>query len=201
MARRAPAHPGTDRAPRADARRNIAAILDAGEKCLIRNPEASTAQIAREAGVGRVTLYGHFPSRAELVDAVFARVVERTEETLGQLDTTGEPIDALRRLVASSWQIVHQFRSILAAAQRELPAERIRTHHQLHLERISALLIRGQETGAFRDDLPLDWLVTVCMTLMHTAAEEVLSGRIEEKEAGQAVVETVLSACRAAPAP
>jgi TetR/AcrR family transcriptional repressor of mexCD-oprJ operon len=41
---------------RADARRNIAANLDAATTCLIRDPQVSTSAIARAAGVGRVTL-------------------------------------------------------------------------------------------------------------------------------------------------
>src|SRR5207302_6741593 len=48
---------------------------------------------------------------------------------LDATDTSGDPGDALARLVASSWQLVHQFRNILLAAQRELPAERIRGVH------------------------------------------------------------------------
>ena len=56
---------------RADAQRNIAAILAAAGDCLGRDPGASTSEIAKAAGVGRVTLYGHFPSRAELVASLF----------------------------------------------------------------------------------------------------------------------------------
>lgn len=45
------------RSKRADAQRNIEAILDAAAVCLSGNPEASIAEIAQTAGVGRVTLY------------------------------------------------------------------------------------------------------------------------------------------------
>ncbi len=58
------------RAQRADARRNIAAILDAATDCLARDPDMSIAGIAAAAGVGRITLYGHFKTRAALVNAV-----------------------------------------------------------------------------------------------------------------------------------
>ncbi len=68
---------------RADAQRNIAAILDAATECLSRNPAASTSEIAKAAGVGRVTLYGHFPSRPELVDAVFVHAIELGESSAG----------------------------------------------------------------------------------------------------------------------
>src|ERR1700731_535694 len=53
-----------ERDRRADARRNIASILDAAQDCLSRDPTASIADIAQAAGVGRVTLYGHFGTRA-----------------------------------------------------------------------------------------------------------------------------------------
>src|SRR2546429_4297843 len=70
------------RAQRADARRNIAAILDAATDCLARDPEMSIAGIAAAAGAGRITLYGHFKTRADPIDAVLARTGERADATL-----------------------------------------------------------------------------------------------------------------------
>ena len=189
---------GAARAPRADARRNIAVILRTAETCLAGDPEATMTEIARAAGVGRVTLYGHFPSRADLVDAVFARVVRRADETLEAVDTGGEPGEALRRLAASSWRIVGCHRGVLAAAERELPAGRVRDHHDSLLDRMSLILSRGRETGAFRTDVPASWLATVCMTLMHAAATEVTAGQLTEQEADHAVTETIMGACRPA---
>src|SRR5258708_2710498 len=105
---------------RADARRNVAAILDAAQHCLARDPDANVSEIAQAAGVGRVTLYGHFKTRADLVDAVLARTVAQADAVLDTTDTTGDPREALTRLIASTWQIVDQFRSLLRAAQSEL---------------------------------------------------------------------------------
>lgn len=50
--------PGATR--RADAQQNVERILDAAIDCLSRDSDASVVQIAQAAGVGRVTLYGHF---------------------------------------------------------------------------------------------------------------------------------------------
>ena len=187
--------PGTARrAQRADARRNAAAILDAATGCLARDPEASIAGIAAAAGVGRITLYGHFKTRAELVDAVLARTVQRADVILGATDTGGDPRDALTRLVASSWQIVHQFRNILLAAQRELPAERIRGVHDPILRRVQSLIGRGQRAGAFRSDLPEQWLITTAFSLMHAAAEDAAAGRVNADEAGRLITATLLAA-------
>ena len=182
------------RAQRADARRNIAAILDAATNCLARDPETSVADIAATAGVGRITLYGHFKTRAELVDAVLARTVQRAGVILGATDTGGDPRDALARLVASSWQIVHQFPNILLAAQRELPAERIRGVHDPILRRVQSLIGRGQRAGAFRSDLPEQWLITTAFSLMHAAAEDAAAGRVNADEAGRLITATLLAA-------
>src|SRR5215475_2016708 len=95
--------PGTARrAQRADARRNVAAILDAATDCLARDPEVSIADIAAAAGVGRITLYGHFKNRAELVEAVMGRSVEHADGIRGVVTPAGDPREELARLVAAS---------------------------------------------------------------------------------------------------
>ena len=135
------------RAQRADARRNIAAILDAATDCLARDPDMSIAGIAAAAGVGRITLYGHFKTRADLVTPSWSGPCSRADAILDATDTSGDPADALARLVASSWQLVHQFRNILLAAQRELPAERIRGVHDRILRRVQSLIEQGSAPG------------------------------------------------------
>lgn len=109
-------------------------------------------------------------------------------------DTGGDTADALARLVASSWQIVHQFRNILLAAQRELPAERIRGVHDPILRRVHCLIGRGQDAGTFRSDLPRQWLITTTFSLMHAAAEDVAAGRIGADEAAGLITTTLLAA-------
>ena len=186
--------PRAVRPQRADARRNIAAILDAATEGLARDPEISIAGIAAAAGVGRITLYGHFKTRADLVDAVLARTVKRADAILDATDTTGDPGEALARLVASSWQLVHQFRNILLAAQRELPAERIRGVHDRILRRIQSLITRGQQAGTFRRDLPQQWLITTAYSLMHGAAEDAAAGRLDAGDAPGLITATLLAA-------
>src|SRR2546430_2716889 len=128
------------RTKRVDAQRNIEAILAAALDCLSRNPDASVGEIANAAGVGRVTLYGHFPSRVQLVDAAFAKAIEDGKASLDGVDLSGDPRKALGRLVESSWKLVDRFRSLLIAAQQVLPPGRIRALHAAPMERVQKLL-------------------------------------------------------------
>jgi AcrR family transcriptional regulator len=182
------------RRQRADARRNVAAILDAALACLARDPDASVGDIAKAAGVGRVTLYGHFPTRADLIDAVFARTVAEADEALKTVDLTGDPRAALARLVASSWQIVNRHRALLRAAQRTVGQDRIRAHHEAPLRRVEALIRRGRREGAFRTDQPTSWLVATFFNVLHGAADEISAGRLGERAAGRSIVATLLAA-------
>jgi TetR/AcrR family transcriptional repressor of mexCD-oprJ operon len=179
---------------RADAQRNIAAIVDAATECLSRDPGASTSEIAKAAGVGRVTLYGHFPSRTDLVNAVFVQAIEGGDAALGQVDLTGEPREALARLIESSWHLVDRFRSLLIAAQDALPAGRIRELHADPMERVERLIERGRKEGVFRTDLPTSWLVGSMHSVMHGAADEINAGRLTPDKAAAYITATVLAA-------
>ena len=90
------------RSLRADAQQNVERILEAAISCLGTNPEASMAEIAKAAGVGRVTLYGHFPSREVLVEAALTRLLERGEEALRGIEFSADPRDALAAVIESS---------------------------------------------------------------------------------------------------
>ncbi|MEV4623939.1 TetR/AcrR family transcriptional regulator [Asanoa sp. NPDC049573] len=190
---------------RADAQRNIDAITAAAVDCLSRDPDASVNEIAKAAGVGRVTLYGHFPSRADLVDAAAVRAIADGAALLDAVDLDGEPRAALTRLVEASWQLVNRFRSLLLAAQQTLPPGRIRSLHSEPADRMLGLLERGQAAGVFRTDLPNPWLISVIQNVMHGAADEINAGRLDATDAADLISATILAALtppgRRVPAP
>lgn len=182
------------RAPRADARRNREAIVVATVRALRQNPDASISQIAATAGVGRMTLYGHFESRAALLEAALVDVLERGNQVLDALNLDGDAGDALERLVRSSWALLDDSRALLAAAQRELAPGRIRDLHEEVEGRVSRLIERGQHQGVFRSDVSVSWLAAVMHALMHAAAEEIVAERMTPEEAPALLATTVRSA-------
>ena len=69
------------RPKRADARRNERALLDAAAAIFVESGvEAPVRDIAAEAGVGTGTIYRHFPTRADLIVAVYRHQVEACAE-------------------------------------------------------------------------------------------------------------------------
>jgi AcrR family transcriptional regulator len=89
------------RAKRADARRNKEALLDAAAAIFVKSGvDAPIRDIAGEAGVGTATIYRHFPTRADLIIAVYRHQVEALAEAgPNLLATSATPYAALQRWI------------------------------------------------------------------------------------------------------
>lgn len=182
---------------RADAERNIEAILDAALRLLSRNPSAGMTDIAKAAGVGRVTLYGHFPSREALVETLFQRSLDAADAVLDTVDIdTGAADEALARLVRSSWRVLDRHRTLLSVALEVLGPGHVRDRHGAVIARVEGLVRRGQDEGAFSTAAPPEWLATTVYTLMHAAAQEADEGRLPASRAAGLLVGTILGALR-----
>ncbi|MER5732009.1 TetR/AcrR family transcriptional regulator [Streptomyces sp. NPDC002138] len=89
------------RGKRADAVRNQQTLLEAAAEVFVTSGiDAPIREIAARAGVGLGTLYRHFPTRADLVTAVYRHQIEACAEAGPELlaDATS-PFEALRRWV------------------------------------------------------------------------------------------------------
>jgi AcrR family transcriptional regulator len=97
-----PAAQKTARKPRADAQRNRERILEVAKLVFTRRgAEASMDEIAKRAKIGPGTLYRHFPSRDDLLAAVYISEVEKLAEAQRKFSAELPPVEALR-----AWMLV-----------------------------------------------------------------------------------------------
>nr|WP_152788920.1 TetR family transcriptional regulator [Streptomyces phyllanthi] len=89
------------RGKRADALRNQQTLLAAAAEVFVTSGvDAPIREIAARAGVGMGTIYRHFPTRADLVVAVYRHQVEACAEAgPSLLASAGSPLAALREWV------------------------------------------------------------------------------------------------------
>jgi AcrR family transcriptional regulator len=180
---------------RADAERNIQAIIDAALEALADDPDASMAEIARRAGVVRATIYMHFPTREALLDAVMENAVAQVAEATRTAEPTrGEPEEALQRVLRATWQKLSDFQTLLAINTSRLSAKELHRRHQPVMTQFVPLIERGQEKGVFRSDVPVSWHLAMIRAIAHAASAEVRSGRIPAPEVETAMLTTALAA-------
>jgi TetR/AcrR family transcriptional regulator, mexCD-oprJ operon repressor len=187
---------------RATAERNAEAILGAAEAQMARGAAVSISSVAAEAGVSRVTLYAHFPTREALIEGVVTRVVERARDALAdaRLDEGPAP-EALDRVIAIGWDHLDRGGGIARVGGDVLsPAAMDRAHAALH-EPLGALIRRGQASGAFRDDLGVPWLLTTFFAIMHAAGEQLRAGALAREDAVAVLQPTLRSVFGAPGAP
>src|SRR4051812_21531312 len=111
---------------RADARRNRNAVLEAGARLLAERPTASMQDIADASGVGRTTVYRHFPAREDLVAALIEQVAEEALHIIEEaVAADGAASEVLRRLshdvvaLGRRWSFLRAQRDAVRVATQE----------------------------------------------------------------------------------
>ncbi len=89
------------RSKRADAQRNQQTVLTAAAEVFVASGvDAPIRQIAARVSVGMATIYRHFPTRADLVTAVYRHQIEACAEVgPNLLASSDSPFDALRQWI------------------------------------------------------------------------------------------------------
>jgi TetR/AcrR family transcriptional repressor of mexCD-oprJ operon len=183
---------------RADAERSIEVIIKAATELFGKGELPSMSDIARAAGVGRVTLYAHFPSREQLLETVVKRTLATTNAAIDELDLDAKPpTQGLAALVQHTWPILDHSRRLRTTALAQLGTEAVRRLHVQALDHVERLIARGQDDRTFRTDLPCDWLAAAVHAIVHAAADEVDAGRLQPAKAPHVITTTVLSLVRA----
>lgn len=148
---------------RADAARNRALLLAAAaEEFAEHGLEASVADIARRAGVGKGTVFRHFPTKDDLIAAIVLDRVAVLDALAERLSESADPGDALLEfLTAAAQQRQQQDLSFLQEAGEALPM--VAEARTRMYRRIDQLVDRARKSGAVRDDVTgTDVILLMC---------------------------------------
>ncbi|PNE17487.1 TetR/AcrR family transcriptional regulator [Amycolatopsis sp. BJA-103] len=155
---------------RADAARNLEAVLTTGARMLASDPSTSIGAIAAEAGVDRRTVYRRFASREDLLAAIYDSRLTAVEEVVrgARLTESAVPV-ALHRYVEGIIEV-----------NRAWPVEltRMRTEPSIQERRsrltadVDSFLRRATDEGFLRADVPDGWASRLLIQLLHLASRE-----------------------------
>src|SRR6266480_2642544 len=142
-------------------------ILDVALDVLGENPDAGMGDIASAAGVVRRTVYGHFPSRLDLIRTLTERAVTEMTAVLAEVSASGAEADAMwAEFIARVWPVAHRYRVLLALRRGE------------YGEAIHGLLGRSEEhTSELQSHVNL-----VCRLLLEKKKKKKKKNKINNKK-------------------
>lgn len=144
---------------RADAQRNRAKVLEAAAAVFeARGVGASTDEIARAAGVGAGTVFRHFPTKEELIEAVFIARLDALAARARDLEAADDPVRALEELFTATVSQAATKNALVEA----LAAAGIAPGKPVDLRpALQALLSRAQRAGGIREDIRIEDLLSL----------------------------------------
>ena len=164
---------------RADARRNYEHLLATAKQVFDeRGVDAPLDEIARTAGVGNATLYRHFPTRSDLLIAVYADEVAdlcARGEALAGADAPGEALFTWTRAFID--HVADKKDLATAIPENDRPARYHEWHTAMH-STAKALLDRARKCGQIRPDLTVPELLKLARGIALTATSSVEIDRL-----------------------
>ena len=165
----------TDRRVRADARRNMDALLEAALSVFATSGvDAPVREIAEKAGVGVGTVYRHFPQRSDLIAAVFRREIDACADLVPQLTAECGPFAALGRWIQRYAAFVGTKRGLAKALHSGDPAfDALPAYFEARLQpALRTLLERAGAAGECRTDIDADDLLRAVASLCMSATSD-----------------------------
>jgi AcrR family transcriptional regulator len=146
----------TRRSLRADAQRNYTNLLKAARVAVSeRGADISLEDIAKSAGVAIGTLYNHFPTRQDLLEAVFIEETNALRVYAEELASAPNPLEALIRWFRLQMDFAARGRSMGAAVMsaKHVPGTNIYAANVAMHQAGEVLLHRAQEAKQIRPDV------------------------------------------------
>jgi AcrR family transcriptional regulator len=150
-------------------------ILDVALEMLGQNPEAGMGDIASAAGVVRRTVYGHFPTRTDLIRSLTQQAVNEMTAVLTEVNASDGSADAAWvDFIARLWPLARRYRVLLALRRGEYGEE---IHALLGPvdKTLADLVERGQDSQVFGRHLPAGILSQVAYAAVFSIADNDLS--------------------------
>ncbi|MEU0964269.1 TetR family transcriptional regulator [Streptomyces sp. NPDC005917] len=180
---------------RADAARNVIAVLHTGARLLAEDPSTSMAAIAAAAGVDRTTVHRRFANREALLRAVFQAKLDSAERVLDEARLTEAPVPvALHRYLEGIIPVSREWPVDTRRMMQKDPEARARREEQS--ERLNAFLRRAADEGHLRADIDAAWTRTVLDDLVDSIAHQF--PEVDPPQAADLVADTFLRGLGAA---
>lgn len=166
------------------------ALLDSATVLLAANPGASFIEVAQAAGVGRATLYRHFPTREDLIRTLTLEAIDATDQASSELMTqVSSATEMLYRTLEAMVPLGDRYYFLTRLP--ELDDEEIRGHIDRQNRQLTQLIEAAQKENGINPELPSAWAASVINGLIYSAWASLAEGKFSETQLRTLITRTL----------
>jgi AcrR family transcriptional regulator len=160
-------------------------ILQTARRLFVQKGYTATSmrQVADQAGIGKATIYHHFPHKQAIVMALLNKNISRMDETMQLVRAEGDPRRRIQIAAAASVNFLLEAVDIMQIVRREVPGGRDQMQtgfmkfYQEYIHLLADAIRRGTKQGIFRAVDPTNAARVLMTMIQGTFAMAYLSGR------------------------
>ncbi len=161
-------------------------ILQTAHRLFVQKGYTATSmrQVAEEAGIGKATIYHHFPDKQAIAIALLEKRGTRMDEALKLVRAEQDPRERIRVAVKAYFNSLLESLDIMQIVRREVPGGREEMREgfvsffQESMSVLTDAVRRGTEEGIFRQVDPTKAARTLMTMIIGTFAMTYLSGEV-----------------------
>lgn len=144
------------------------ALLDSATVLLAENPGASFIEIAENAGIGRATLYRHFPTREDLIRTLSLEAIEAIDDVSKEIaKKTANPMEMLLLSFEGIIPLGDRYNFLYHLPEVDDPEIKRRLAKQE--DELFYLIRAAQLAGDISNEIPTDWACSMYNAILYSA--------------------------------
>jgi AcrR family transcriptional regulator len=176
------------------AERTATLILESAARALAESDDATMDEIATAAGVGRATVYRHFPSREALLAALVGEAIDETARRFGEANLDDIGVEEAIARITRALLTVGDMYAVLVRERVQGDPDAMDRKLRAPVRRV---FVRGQREGTLRADLDVDVLIDLYGGVLSAALRLPDARRLGVEEAAAAAVDLFFDGARA----
>lgn len=172
------------------------AVLEAGIRVLLSNPGGGMSDIAKAAGIGRATLYRHFPTRELLVRKLAMMCHTEMEEALRPYEEL-RGVAAFEAMIETFVPMADRFRFLLSLWTIAMEDEGIVELNTEMRQEMFNLIDHAKEIGDLSPELSTSWIAEFFDATIVAAWTLIEKGEMSAHEATFSAKASFLNGCGA----
>ena len=166
-------------------------ILSAAIAALARKPDSTYSELAVAIGIGRATLYRHFPRRDALIREICLYSLRKIDTELmpifAQTMTAMDALYAMLEKLIPMGERLH----FLSREYAVMEDEEIARIYARQLEALRQMIAWAKQEGGIAMDIPDAWIARVIDSMIYMAWEAIEDGDIARNDAAELVFRTL----------